>query len=413
MCSFCSSITSFPSWAGGTENAFQVKNSSIYGYSDYESGYQVNAYYNAGWKYVNTTTKATQIVLSNGVTQFNTSAGGTAGGAITWIPTLTIASTGAALFNNIVQIGGTTGGDKLNIENSGTTSYSAMRVIHNNSTAQFYVGIGGSAVANTPLQNNAYIMNAAASGLALGTSDAVRMFITSGGNVGIGTTTPASALTIGSAGELRVYRSDNARYGTFYNDNSYVHIAASTDPIRISSIERTELYVSGTERMRITSGGNVGIGASNPLATLSTLGGAVQFMGDYVNMQTIIKSAGTAGTLSGNLLITIPEMSNASTDGYGGYSCEVYVSGYSGMYCHAWFSGYINGGITPGEATILRSNGGWSISQVAYGTYSQGFQFTIDYPSNLIHPTARIIFNKGGSPNATAYPANTITAVFS
>ena len=106
-------------------------------------------------------------------------------------------------------------------------------------------------------------------------------------------------------------------------------------------------------------------------------------------------------------------MSDASTDGYGGYSCEVYVSAYSGNYCHAWFSGYNNAGLTPGEATILRSNGGWSISQSSYGTYNQGFQFTIDYPAYLIHPTARIIFNKGGSPNATAYPANTITAVFS
>ena len=106
-------------------------------------------------------------------------------------------------------------------------------------------------------------------------------------------------------------------------------------------------------------------------------------------------------------------MSDGNVDGYGGYSCEVYVAGYSGFYCHAWFSGYINGGITSSEATILRSNGGWSISQVSYGANNQGFQFTIDYPADIIHPTARIIFNKGGSPNSSEYPANSITAVFS
>jgi len=160
-------------------------------------------------------------------------------------------------------------------------------------------------------------------------------------------------------------------------------------------------------------GGKFGINIDNPLATLSTLGGAVQIMGDYRNHAIIIKSAGTNGTLSGQLTITIPEMSNASTDGYGGYSCEVYVSAYPGHYCHVWFSGYINGGITGGEATILRSNGGYSISQSQYGTYGQGFQFIINYPDTFVHPTARIIFNKGGSPNATAYPANSITAVFS
>jgi hypothetical protein len=160
-------------------------------------------------------------------------------------------------------------------------------------------------------------------------------------------------------------------------------------------------------------GGKFGINIDNPLATLSTLGGAVQIMGDYRNHAIIIKSAGTNGTLSGQLTITIPEMSNASTDGYGGYSCEVYVSAYPGHYCHVWFSGYINGGITGGEATILRSNGGYSISQSSYGTYNQGFQFIINYPDTFVHPTARIIFNKGGSPNGTAYPANNITAVFS
>ena len=159
--------------------------------------------------------------------------------------------------------------------------------------------------------------------------------------------------------------------------------------------------------------GSVGIGTATPLGTLSTIGGAVQIMGDYRNHQTIIKSAGTSGTLSGSLLITIPQMSNGNVDGYGGYSCEVYVAGYPGLFCHAWFSGYVNGGLTNSEATILRSSGGWSISQTSYGANNQGFQFTIDYPSYIVHPTARIIFNKGGSPNSTEYPANQITAVFS
>ena len=40
-----------------------------------------------------------------------------------------------------------------------------------------------------------------------------RLYISNAGNVGINTTSPASALTIASAGELRVYRSDNTRSG--------------------------------------------------------------------------------------------------------------------------------------------------------------------------------------------------------
>ena len=67
---------------------------------------------------------------------------------------------------------------------------------------------------------------------------------------------------IQNAAELRVYRSDNTRYGTFYTDNTAVHIASSTDPIRITSADRTEFYTSGSERMRITSGGYVQINGS-------------------------------------------------------------------------------------------------------------------------------------------------------
>ena len=188
-----------------------------------------------------------------------------------------------------------------------------------------------------------------------------------------------------------------------YNDNKI--IAANSSHLSFQA--------GGITRMRITSDGNVGIGTEQTLATLATFGGAVQIMGDHRNHQTIIKNAGKVGTVGGNLLITIPQMSNAHYDGYGGYSCEVYVAGYPGYFCHAWFSGYINGSIIGSEATILRSNGGWSISQTTYGANSQGFQFTIDYPDYIIHPTARIIFNKGGSTSSYEYPANQITAVFS
>jgi hypothetical protein len=96
--------------------------------------------------------------------------------------------------------------------------------------------------------------------------------------------------------------------------------------------------------------------------------------------------------------------------GYGGFSCEVYVAGYNAMYCHAWFSGYTNNGVTPSETAILRSSGGWSVSQ--FGTGSQGLVFVIDYPASIIHPTARIIINKGGHSYENEYPANSITTVW-
>ena len=243
-------------------------------------------------------------------------------------------------------------------------------------------------------------------------------------NYASGSATFSNSVTIQGGNSLFVNNAVNTRSGylkTSGNGTELSSFAGAGEPLILIAPDTTatiRFYTGGStgtnERMRISSGGNVGIRTIDPLATLATLGGAVQIMGEYPNHQTIIKSAGASGTFSGQLTITIPQMSNAASDGFGGFSCEVYVSGFEGYFCHVWFSGYLNGGITLGEATILRSSGGWSISQAAFGDNLQGFQFIIDYPTPyIIHPTARIIFNKGGSINAAAYPANNISAVFS
>jgi hypothetical protein len=215
-----------------------------------------------------------------------------------------------------------------------------------------------------------------------------------GGNVGIGTTTPTAILQV---------RGPNA-VGTFFDAQNVGAGGAVFSRINASSSPYNQY---------VFNNGNVGIGRT-PLSQLAIYGGPVQIMQDYPGHQTIIRSTGVSGGYNGQLTITIPEMAGAGvSQGFGGYSCEVYVSGFQGMYCHAWFSGYINNGIVTGEVTILRSNGGWSLSQTVTGTYSQGFIFYVDYPAGLTHPTARIIFNKGGDPNIAEYNANAITATWS
>ena len=88
------------------------------------------------------------------------------------------------------------------------------------------------------------------------------------GNVGIATTSPATALTVASEGKLRLYRSDNARYGDIYNDNSFFNIETSNDPIKLDGQSYIRFDVAADEKMRIDSSGNVGIGGS-PSAKLS------------------------------------------------------------------------------------------------------------------------------------------------
>lgn len=173
-----------------------------------------------------------------------------------------------------VGIGTNSPNSRLNIvggtSNAGSTTTSDYSVVIQDPTSMV-AGVGGSILlqgyktSTSAIGNFAYVVGKKENGtagneagyLALGTFDSAgigfeRMRIDSSGTV-----------QVKSGNELRVYRSDNARYGTFYTDNLAVHIAASTDPIRISSPERTEFYTAGVERMRITSTGRVMIGGSS------------------------------------------------------------------------------------------------------------------------------------------------------
>jgi hypothetical protein len=237
-----------------------------------------------------------------------------------------------------------------------------------------------------------------------------RMTITGAGNVGIGTTAPNYPLHVykaGSIATINVGSSAGQNLQLRMEEAGAVKCAITYVPADSS----TRFFSNGTDKLTIGSGGNIGLNRVSPLARLSVFGGAFQLMGDWGNHQTIITNAATAGTLDGSLTITVPDMAGAAGSiGYGGYSCEVYVAGFQGLYCHAWFSGYTNNGVTPSETAILRSSGGWSVSQ--FGTGSQGLVFVIDYPASIIHPTARIIINKGGHSYENEYPANSITKVW-
>ena len=303
-------------------------------------------------------------------------------------PKVTIDSTGAATFGSSITL---QSNNALFVNNADNTRSGYLRTSNQGTELSSHNGAGEPLILIAPHSSATMRFYTAGS-----TNVNERMRITSDGNVLIGTNTSNGAL-------LEVKQPTLAIASIF---QAWAPGVAGANFRVIST--------TGQPYMQYDfNNGKMGVNLSDTLATLATLGGAVQFMGDYRNHQTIIKSAGTAGTFSGQLTITIPEMSSASSDGYGAYSCEVYVSGFPNHYCHVWFSGYINGGITVGEVTILRSNGGWSVSQSSFGANNQGFQFIINYPDTFIHPAARIIFNKGGSPNATEYPANNITAVFS
>jgi hypothetical protein len=110
------------------------------------------------------------------------------------------------------------------------------------------------------------------------------MFIGSNGNVGIGTSSPSQQLSFGmlTNSATRTYTTDNQGTLSFYNLTTgnleaYLDIASvrtgNDSTLGGSNIrfltQSTSSTISGCERMRITSGGLVGIGTSSPAAALN------------------------------------------------------------------------------------------------------------------------------------------------
>ena len=100
--------------------------------------------------------------------------------------------------------------------------------------------------------------------MAFATASSERMRITSGGNVGIGTTSPSQALDV--LGIINVGRNQNALVTNLNVTSGSTPVSAfqiNTDqPNLVASLGSRNSYAlalntSDAERMRITSGGNV------------------------------------------------------------------------------------------------------------------------------------------------------------
>lgn len=170
----------------------------------------------------------------------------------------------------------TIGGNTIVLQNNGTTALTIAST--GAATFSSSVNIGGD-LALTPTDSAIAFSSGAGRFF---TGGAERMRITSGGNVGIGTSSPTDLAA--SYRSLCVNGSSAGFFETRVGDVSsgrYISDSNGTGIGDVRSGKYLYLYTEDTERMRITSGGNVGIGNSGYLDTRLTVSASTSNSSSY------------------------------------------------------------------------------------------------------------------------------------
>lgn len=291
-----------PSAWGANYKALQIGTA---GNSVYETNslFTINNAYNDGtnWKY-QTTHYAAVYEINKGIGAhiWYIAPSGTAGNNISFTQAMTLDASGRLGINTTSPGSYDTDADNLVV---GTTSGNNGITIASVST-----GVGNLFFADgTSVAADKYVgfiqYDHSTNAFRFGTNASERMRITSGGNVGIGTTSPAvlggfTTLAInGSTGGLFDLMTGGTTYGRLYSITSNLIVEA----VGASNIQ---FATNSAERMRITSGGNVGIGTTSPASPLSLSGSGdvgIRIKGGAANLSYIDFDDADSGTPNGSI----------------------------------------------------------------------------------------------------------------
>jgi hypothetical protein len=195
-----------------------------------------------------------------------------------------------------VGIGTTSPSEKLDVYGAIKLSGQVANVVtngiahHTNGYVYFTGGTAGAAMGNDNYSSAIYAVDNGSLELYAGSAN--RLHITSGGNVGIGTTSPSQKLSLGTplgiTSGATVYGSNDQasimwsyEYTGIYPRHLDIIAAGSPDGTNGGSNIRffTNSVTSGAnsvERMRITAGGYVGIGTTSPSRALNIVSNNAQ-----------------------------------------------------------------------------------------------------------------------------------------
>ena len=254
--------TSNLNWNDSSLTALQIRDASIYGYSNYELGIQVGAYYTNAWKYQSTGVRPWQIQLGNdNAIKFQTAVTGSTNGTISWSEVMRITS-------GSVGIGTTTPIGMLHVYSNNQNVASSLSTAYTN--AKFRLepfNTSGVGVSMGLISPNVNYLQSHYSDL---TSTAPYVINPYGGNVGIGVTTPGSnMLSIGGSASsnfrLAVENNVTGTTGTNslanFTNQSDADLQISTTKVGVASkYAQISPSVSGLPIVIGVNSNNVGVG---------------------------------------------------------------------------------------------------------------------------------------------------------
>ena len=165
-----------------------------------------------------------------------------------------------------VGIGTSSPGTKLDVASAIRASGSAAPIIYTRTTGNIDTLIGGVDSTSVGL-----VGTGSNHALALITNNVERARIDSSGNVGIGTSSPGVSLEVN--GGIRARGGAPGAFGANNNGYAFSGNNGDRDGGMFSSADgQIEFYTNASERLRIDSSGNVGIGTSSPSAALDVTG---------------------------------------------------------------------------------------------------------------------------------------------
>jgi hypothetical protein len=235
--------------------------------------------------------------------------------------------------------------------------------------------------------------------LTISTNNTERMRISASGNVGIGTVSPQTKLQVaGGTVRIEAHAGEGGQLELLNAANNDVQVVFDVDPNDITRLwtipsEPLSLGTNGTEQMRITGGGNVGIGTTTPSTKLQVNGTvtATAFSGPLTG--NVTGNASSASTVS-NSAITA-----AKLDGNQSGSAPIYG-------CRAWVS--FAGRSTNGDCTIRSAGTGnvYRVARTAEGRYTVYFTTAMQdenyatitgSDANAAHKIAGVISQSAGT----------------